>query len=503
MGGFLMNVYLDRINQFFEEHNLTIEKRILIITYIAEVLFYFLYLRQVSSYNYSPTMQLITATLMIIILINTYLKPTSAARILALLIFYPFIFFPIITLILSIFTLIAILITISANAEYSHVSHYSIILLIALCLCMNITQPVLYIIPMLVLLMLFSQRMGMFNTTFYFTFFILFLLSHTTNMSLVDALNNAPFLKNNNLIGFEALGIYYNNSALTTTPDPLSLLMPINNNNFDLLHSLALLFVLLFTTCGHFISYISFKLFNDDNRKRLQNNLVALGLSLIIFVILYIIHLKLFNNNLSINIPLLILISLLTTTILTFITIKPKKKNISPIAINANAQQLIYFNNLTKIGANYLTILTELTDEVVKQIAILIYGKERWFDEIKNILIKHPDIYRDSSSIVDYRDMDITMATRLLTDRESPLNNYIYSHKEYRPILSCIRSIRNARNSFAHNNTKNRLEKMHVYLLADACNKLKDMIYTLFPQAINVTSYNERIGNLKKAIDKV
>ena len=71
-----MNVYLDRINQFFEEHNLTIEKRILIITYIAEVLFYFLYLRQVSSYNYSPTMQLITATLMIIILINTYLKPT-------------------------------------------------------------------------------------------------------------------------------------------------------------------------------------------------------------------------------------------------------------------------------------------------------------------------------------------------------------------------------------------------------------------------------------------
>ena len=99
--------------------------------------------------------------------------------------------------------------------------------------------------------------------------------------------------------------------------------------------------------------------------------------------------------------------------------------------------------------------------------------------------------------------MDITMATRLLTDRESPLNNYIYTHKQYRPILNCIKSIRNARNSFAHNNTKNRLEKMHVYLLADACNKLKDMIYTLFPQAINITSYNERISHLKKAIDQV
>lgn len=502
-GEFLMNVYLDRINHFLEEHNLTVEKRILVITYISEVLFYFLYLRQVSAYNYSPTMQLITATLMIIIFIDTYLNPATAAKLLALLIFFPFIFFPIVTLTLSLFTLIAILITISANLEYSHVSHYSIILIIALFLCMQITHPTLYIIPFLILLMLFSQRIGMFNIMLYFTFFILFLLSHTVHMSLIDTLNNAPFLKNNNLIGFEALGIYYSHSALTTTPDPLSLLIPISNNSIDLLHSLALLFVLLFTTCGHFLSYMSFKLFNDDNRKRLQNNLVAIGLSLIIFVILYIIHLKLFNNTLSINIPLLILITLFTTTILTFITVKPEKKSTSSIAINANAQQLIYFNNLTKIGANYLTILTELTDEVVKQIAILIYGKERWFDEIKNILIKHPDIYRDSSSIVDYRDMDITMATRLLTDRESPLNNYIYSHKEYRPILSCIRSIRNARNSFAHNNTKNRLEKMHVYLLADACNKLKDMIYTLFPQAINVTSYNERIGNLKKAIDKV
>ena len=122
-GEFLMNVYLDRINHFLEEHNLTVEKRILVITYISEVLFYFLYLRQVSAYNYSPTMQLITATLMIIIFIDTYLNPATAAKLLALLIFFPFIFFPIVTLTLSLFTLIAILITISANLEYSHVSH--------------------------------------------------------------------------------------------------------------------------------------------------------------------------------------------------------------------------------------------------------------------------------------------------------------------------------------------------------------------------------------------
>lgn len=513
----------DKIKNFYENNQFINQKNIfLCLALFSEFLFYFLFFKHINAFFSSRNLSVLFHIVFIGFMINTIFKPSIALGLLLLILLFPFIYFPIQTFISLFILLIFLLIIKNFNSFDYHI--FITIICFTIISLNNKNSLLLLIIPITLYFIYFGISRHVFSINYFLFISIILILipiySKEDN-SLISAINNAPlYVYKDTNPGLDSLSSYY----METTSDKKNSRNELTHDQFFIdyskdkkgtINSNSIIALITYTSIGYFITVIGNNYYIKN--QSILRRCLSFALSSSLFILLIkesTIILK--GNDISMNssIPL-ILLSLIISLIIILIfypivySLLDESKNEEAIENNSiyNEKEYSTFESLSSIGASLNSILTDLCNETLHLICSELYDEENWFFEIKRIMLANPKFFNDPTAILNYKDMDISNTTRLLTDSHFPIERYIMDAKSrHKNIKTNIELARRARNGFAHNNTFGQLDKTQIYVLYDSCNTLRACLYTNFPNGFNSQiseSYYNKIEDLKILIDRL